>query len=372
VVLEQGGTLTGIAAAREGIAALRAYAWLVVGLAILGLVIGYLTSASEDESKYRVWVTAQALGTNDSVTDIGITTPDGPQAADFLGEGILSRLEASTGHDYDYLIDHLGLSQPPDGGPNPPIALIAGADSEAAARALLLAWMKAVHEARLRYVGGVLIRGEQGLQKSLARASTRNEPATQRAIADLLARMQALRATLSVDYAIHSRPKDYEESTVSRPRAAAIAGVAGLIAGLALALLASLLGGRLRTAEGVEAALGVKSLADLSSPGGVPSPEHARERLRSLGNGQLPSLLLLVPCGSVTAEAAAKLSDSLGQGTEVRVTEPAGRPGLLTELEQADAWAFVASPGAVRRSEVAALRTELDGIGIAPAGLVVV
>ncbi|HXS34952.1 MAG TPA: hypothetical protein VN758_14420 [Solirubrobacterales bacterium] len=371
-MLEQGGTLTGIAAAREGLAALRAYAWLVVGLAILGLAIGYLTSASEDESKYRVWVTAQALGTNDSVTDIGITTPDGPQAADFLGAGIVSRLESSTGHDYDYLIDHLGLSQPPDGGPNPPIALIASADSETAARALLLNWMKAVHEARLHYVNGVLIRGERGLQKSLARASVRNEPATQRAIADLLARTQALRATLSIDYAIHRAPKSFEEATVSRPRAAAIGGVAGVIAGLALALLISLLGGRLRTAEGVEAALGIKLLTDLRSSGGIPSPEHARERLRAIGNGQLPSLLLLLPCGSVTVDAAAKLSGSLGQGTEVRVTEPPGSSGLLAELEQADAYAIVASPGAVRRSEVAALGAELDGVGIAPAGLIVV
>jgi hypothetical protein len=59
-VPEQGGSLIGVAAAREGIAALRAYAWLVVLLAVIGLLVGYLTSASGGESKYRVWVTAQA------------------------------------------------------------------------------------------------------------------------------------------------------------------------------------------------------------------------------------------------------------------------------------------------------------------------
>jgi hypothetical protein len=371
-VLEQGGSLTGIAAAREGIAALKAYAWLVVVLAILGLAVGYLTSGSEEESKYRAWVTAQALGANDSVTAIGITTPDGPQAADFFGPGIVTRLEESTGRDYEYLIDHLSLSQPPDGGPNPPIALIAGADSDTAARRLLLAWMTAVHEARSHYVSGVLIRGEHGLQKSLARAGARNEPATQKEIADLLARMQALRGSLSVDYAIYRRPKAFDEATPSRARAAAAGGVAGLIAGLALALLLSLLGGRLRTAEGVQAALGIELLADLRSAGGIPSPEHARERLGSLGNGQPPSLLVLIPCGKVTTDAAATLSDALGAATEVRLAEPAGGSGLFSELERADACAIVAGPGSVRRAEATALRAELAGTGVDPAGLVVV
>lgn len=371
-MVADGGSLIGIAAAREGVAALKAYAWIVVALAIVGLVVGYLTGKPEDESKYRTWVTAQALGANGSVTDLGISTPVGPQAADFIGEGILNRVEASTGYSYYYLIDHLALTQPPDGGPNPPIALIASGDSEAAARRLLLAWMTAVHQARLRYVSGVLSRGERGLRKSLARAIVRRETGTQEAIGDLLARMQTLRATLTVDYAIARKPKAYEESTVSRPREAAVGGVVGLIAGLALALLASLLGGRLRTAEGIEAALGVKLLADLRSPGATPSAEHARERLRSIGGGSQPATVLLVPCGTVASDAATRLSDALGEGAEARVTAPPGEPGLLEELARADACAIVAEPGALRRADATALRTELDGVGIDLAGLVVV
>jgi hypothetical protein len=369
-VLEQGGSLTGIAAAREGVFALKAYAWIVVGLTIAGLVIGYLTSAPHEESKYRVWVTAQALGANGGVTGLGISTPDGPQAADFLGEGILNRVEAATGHSYDYLIDHLKLTQPPNGGPNPPIELIAGADSEAAARDLLGDWMAAVHQARMHYVKGLLARGEAGLQKSLNAAIRRNEPVTQRAIVDLLARMQALRPTLAVDYAIERKPKAYDEATVSRPRKAVIGGIAGLIAGLALALLIALLGGRLRTPEGVEAALGLELLADLRSPQGIPSAEHARERLRSLGSGSLPSILLLVPCGDVPTDAAASLSKALG--LEVKLTEPPGHQGFLQALERADACAIVTKPGAVHRAEATALRAELDGVGITPAGLLAV
>jgi hypothetical protein len=352
---------------------LRAYAWVIVAFAIVGLAVGYLTATPNDESKYRVWVTAQALGANGAVTGLGISTPDGPQAADFLGEGILNRIEAETGDSYDYLIDHLGLTQPPNGGPNPPIALIASADSDSAARALLGIWMAALHQARRHYVFGVLAKGEQGLRKSLTRAVNLNEPVTQRAIVDLLARMQALRATLTVDYAIARRPKAFEESTVSRPREAAIGGVVGLIAGLAFALLVSLLGGRLRTVEGIEAALDAELLVDLRSSSGVPSEEHARKRLRSLGNGQLPSLLLLVPCGSVSSEAAAaRLSEAVGEGTDVRAAGPLGGSGILDELERADACAIVASPGAARRAEAAALRAELDGTGVAPAGLVVI
>ncbi len=352
------GSLTGIAAAREGVAALKAYAWIVVTLAIAGLVVGYVTAKPEGESKYRMWVTTQALGSNGSVTGLGISTPLGPQAADFLGEGILNRVEASTGHSYDYLIDHLTLTQPPDGGPNPPIALIASGDSEAAARTLLLAWTTAVHQARLRYVSSVLSRGERGLRKGLARAIVLKEPVTQQAIANLLARMQALRATLTVDYAVERRPKAYGEATVSRPREAVVGGGAGLIAGLALALLISLLGGRLRTAEGIEAALGVKLLADLRSPEATPSAEHARERLRSIGGGPQPATVLLVPCGGVPSDAATRLSDALGDATQARVTGPPGEPGLLEELARADACAVVAEPGSLRRADATALRTE--------------
>lgn len=372
-MLEQGGSLTGVAAAREGVAVLRAYAWLVVALTIVGLAVGFLTATSNDESKYRVWVTAQALGANGAVTGLGISTPDGPQAADFLGEGILNRIEAETGDSYDYLIEHLTLTQPPNGGPNPPIELIAGGDSDSAARALLATWMTSIHQARRHYVYGLLTKGEDGLRKSLTRAIKLNEPVTQRAIVDLLARMQALRTTLTVDYAIERKPKVFEENTASKARQAVVSGVVGLIAGLVLALLISLLGGRLRTVEGIEAALDAELLVDLRSPSGVPSEEHARKRLRSLGDGQLPSLLLLVPCGKLAPdEAATRLSKALGEGTEVRASEPLGGAGALDELERADACAIVASPGAVRRAEAAALRAELDGTGVAPAGLVVI
>ncbi len=371
-VSEQGASLTGIAAAREGIAALRAYAWLVIGLALIGLLVGYLTGGPSTESKYRSWVTTQALGANGSVTDLGISTPDGPQAADFLGEGILNRVEASTGSSYDDLVEHLAVSQPPDGGPNPPIALIAGGGSEAAARTLLAAWMAAIHEARVHYVSGVLARGEEKLKKSLTRAAVRSEPATQKAIVSLLARMQALRGTLAVDYAVVRKPKVYEAASVSRAHEAVIGAVAGLVAGLALALLISLAAGRLRTAEGVEAALGVERLADLRSPRGIPSSEHARERLRALGGGSLPSTLLLVPCGDVPADTAGDVASALGEGIEVKITEPPGGPGVLAELERASACAIVVRPGAVRRADANALRAELGGVSIAAAGLVVV
>jgi hypothetical protein len=265
------------------------------------------------------------------------------------------------------------VTQPPDGGPNPPIALIASAGSESAARSLLLDWMGSVHQARTHYVNGVLARGERALRKSLRRAAVRDEPATRKAIVSLLARMQALRGTLSVDYVIQRKPKPYtEEATVSRPREAAVGGVAGAIAGLALALLLSLLGGRLRTAEGIEAALGMGRLAELRAPQGVPSAEHARERLRALGKGALPSSLLLVPCGGVSTDAGAAVSTALGEGIEVRVTEAPGGAGVLAELERADACAIVASPGAVSRAEASALRAELAGTEISPAGLFVV
>jgi hypothetical protein len=371
-MLTQGGSLTGVAAAREGVAAIRAHAWLVVALAIVGLLVGYLVEGPGGGGEYRAWVKAEALGSNGSVTELGISTPDGPQAADFLSDGIIARLEGVTGDSYDYLFDHLTLSQPPDGGPNPPIALIVSVESDDEARALLGDWLAAIHEARLRYVGRVLARGERGLRKSLDRAANREESATQKAIVDLLARIQALRPTLTVDYAIVRKPRPVDASGVSRPRAAAIGAVGGLIGGLALALALALVGGRLRTPEGIEAALGVELLADLRSPGAIPSPEHARERLRSLCGGSLPAGLLLVPCGDVTPDPTAKVSGALGEGIDVRAAGPLGQAGLIGELERANAWAIVATPGAVRRAEAAALQAELGGIGAAPAGLFVV
>lgn len=371
-MLERGGSPTGIAAAREGAAALRSYAWLVVLLTVLGIIAGFVVGGLSGESKHRVWVTAQALGGNNAVTDLGISTPDGPQAADFLGDGIVTRLEATTGRSYDDLTDHLELEQPPDGGPNPPIGLIAIAGSEAGAQELLGDWLAAIRQARLRYVRGVLARGELGLRKDLRRAIANDEPDTRREIVDLLARMRVLRSTLGVDYAILKAPRSVPDETVSRPRAAVIGGGTGLIAGLALALLISLLGGRLRTPEGVEAALGFELLADLRAPGGVPSAEHGRERLRSAGGGSPPAELLVVPCGDVPSGVAEKLSSALGEGTDVKVTEPLGQPGLVARVESAPAWAVVASPASVRRSEAAALLAELGGVGGEPAGLLVV
>ena len=372
-MLERGGSPTGIAAAREGAAALRSYAWLVALLTAVGLLAGFVIGGLSGDAKYRTWITAQALGGNGSVTELGISTPDGPQAADFLGDGIVTRLEAATGRSYDDLIDHLDLDQPPDGGPNPPIALIAIAGSEADARALLDEWLTAVRQARLRYVQGVLDRGERGLVRSLRRAVVRGEPDTRAEILDLLARMQALRSTLTVDYAIIRSPRPVPDESVSRPRAAAIGAGAGLIGGLALALLISLVGGRLRTPEGVEAALpGFELLADLRAPGGVPSAEHARERLRATAGGSLPPTLLLVPCGNVPSGTAEKLSSALGEGIEVKVSEPLGQPGLIAEVESAPAWAVAASPDSVRRAEATALLAELGGVGPEPAGLFVV
>jgi hypothetical protein len=370
-VLEQGDSLTGIAAAREGVAALRAYAWVIVVLAVGGALLGYLIHDSASGSEYRAWITARPLGANSSVTDLGVSTPDGPQAADFLGKGVIVRLEAATGQSYDYLTKHLELSQPPNGGPNPPIALIAKAGSGPAARDLVSTWLAAIHQARLRYVNDFVSRGKRALQKQLDRAIAQKDSGTEKAIVDLLGRMEVLNATLTVDYSITHIPRPFVAPPVSRAKSAAIGGVAGLLAGLALALVLALIGGRVRTAEGIEVAFGCEVLADLRSPRGIPSKEHARERLRSLRNGELPSVLPLVPCGSLPAGSITELSTALGEGIEARATEPIGQPGLLNELREADTWAVVVSPGGVRRAEVAAFRVEIAGIS-APAGLLVV
>jgi hypothetical protein len=184
--------------------------------------------------------------------------------------------------------------------------------------------------------------------------------------------MQALRATLDVDFTVTRRPRADDTGAVSRPRGAAIGAVGGLIAGFAVALLISLVSGRLRTAEGIQEALGIELLADLRSAKGIPSSEHARQRLRALGDGSPPTSLLLVSCGDVGPGASEKVSAALGEGVEVRAAPALGEPGLLRELEEGGAWAIVATPGAVRRGETAALHAELDGVGRAPAGLFLV
>ncbi len=366
-----GGSLTGIAAAREGVAALKAYAWAIVALCIVGLVVGYLSGASENGSNYRAWITARPLGANSAVTDLGLSTPSGPQAADFFDNRIVEHLEVETGQSFEYLTDHLELSQPPDGGPNPPIALIASADSDAEAKALLLSWLKAIHGARLHYVDRLLAKGERGLQRSLDRAFIRDRPVAQKAVIELLAQAQTLRATLAVDYSVTRNPR-LTTTTVSRSRPTIVGGVVGLALGLSLSLVLALLVGRLRTAEGVEAALEVELLADLRSPQAIPSAEHARERLRSLGGGSLPDTLLLVPCGGVASEASASVASAFGNGVDVKASGPVGQAGLLAELEEAQAWAIIASPGSMRRADAMALRAELGGIGPAPAGLLII
>lgn len=368
----QGGSATGFAAVNEGLAAVRTRWWLVVALAALGLLAGYLLSSSNDETAYEAWLTSQPLGNNRSVTEIGISTPEGPLASDFLEGTVSERIERKTGLSHDFIIAHLLIDQPPNGGPNPPISLTTEAGSAEEARRLMTVWLATIREVRAAKVQRTLDRGERGLEKDLKRAQRRGQPASQRLLAELLARMRPLRATLSVDYAITQRPRP-QTTTSSHVRSAGIGMVGGLVAGILLALAVALADGRIRTKEGLEAALGVELLADLRAGSSVPSAEHAKRRLRAIAGGDAPATLTLVPCGRVdSARAVTRVGDALGHPPEVSAVDGLRDLSALAEESAPGTWAIVAEPGAARRDDVAALNAETSGIGSPPAGVFVV
>lgn len=363
---------TGLAAAREAVAALLARAWLVVGLVVLGLVAGLLLAPSTDNgARYQVSVAPQALAANGSVVAVGISTPIGPQPADFLEDPVLVRVAAKTGLSYEYLTDHLTVEQPATESVFPPILLTAEADTEAEARKLLAVWLQTVREVRHKRVAGRLDRAEEALKDDLRRAVAKGtETIKAKSIVSLNTRIQTLRATLPVDFAVLRDPHPVAPKGVSTARGAVLGAIGGLIVGVVLALLIALVDGRIRTREGYEVALGLPALADLRKPQALPSVEHARESLR--GERGLPGALLLVPCGDAdAAEAAKKLAAGL-DGVDVQATTQLGEPGLLERLGSAEAWAIAVEAGAASRREAAALSAELSGIAKPPAGLVYV
>ena len=207
----------GQAAAREGVAALRARAWLLVLLVVIGIALGYLLG-SDKGTVWRLWLTPQSLGSNRAVTEIGISTPEGPQAADFLNGNVLTRLEETTGKEYEFLLDHLILAQPPNGGPNPPVLLVAQVDDIDESKKLLDQWLAAIRVVRERRTQATLDRGERGLREDLAEAERKGRPADAVEISELLARMQALRATLSSDYTIFKKAREVPIKSASRGR----------------------------------------------------------------------------------------------------------------------------------------------------------
>ncbi len=307
----------GQAAAREGVAALRARAWLLVLLVVIGAGAGYLLG-QDSGSVWRAWIISQSLGANRAVTETGISTPEGPQAADFLDGHVLTRLEKTTGKSYEFLIDHMTLAQPPNGGPNPPVLLVPEVDDLGESKELLLDWLQAIHVIRTTRVQAALARGEAGLRKDLAKFERQDRPVNARELENLLARISTLRSTLTTDYAVFKGPREIPQASSTRGKSAEVGAIAGLIAGVALALVIALLDGRMRTREGLEAASDIELFADLRSAGAVPSGEHARARLLALGGGSMPAPVLCLPCGSIDlGEAQKRVSDALGEGAVI-------------------------------------------------------
>lgn len=365
----------GLAAVREGVAALRARAWILALLTLVGIILGFVLSGSDGGAVYQAKIIAQPLQSNGSVVAIGISTPEGPQPAEFLDERTLEIMESVTGLRRDDLdLGLLTIQQPPAEALRPPIILSVHGSSYAEAKFLLKTWMRSIHEARAAYIKRILDRGEKGLHKDLAKAIRRGEGALRTQLVALLARLQALRATLNVDYVIVQEPQVSKAEETSRAKSVAIGAIGGLLVGVGLVLLIALSDGRIRTREGLEAALELEVLADLRPRAPAPSLEHARARLQTIGDGKVPTPVVLLPCGKAeTGDAVAKLSAALGEGVEVRPSAgPLGQPGTLESLSGAGAWVVVAAPGGTTRREVAGLRAEVFPVDGGPAGLVVV
>jgi hypothetical protein len=362
---------TGLAAAREGVAALRAYAWLVVALVVVGLVLGFALAPTETTGAYRAWVTPQSLTGNHAVTELGVSTPEGPQAGDFMDDSTIIPLEQVTGYSHQELLEKLEISQPPNGSPQPPVELIANDGGEAASKKLLLAWLNEVHTARARHVQRVLERGQEGLEEELEEATGPDQVAVHEELVNLLARLRALRPSIGVDYSVYRVPAPYEAEATSKTKSIGIGGVAGLIVGVGLILLIALVDGRIRSREGLEAAFGVELLADLRS-GATPTLAHAGARLRSLGGGTAPSPIVVIACGDADPGAAtSQLQSTLGDGVEIE-TLAGGEADRLEQFAGAQAHLIVARPGGTKRREVAGLRQELAGVGSGPTGLLIV
>lgn len=361
----------GLAAAREGLAAMRDRLWIIVLAAIVGCAVGLATGGEDDTSEAYATLLAKPLGSNSGFTGLGVSTPVGPLAADFVTDEIISDVARATGEDFHYLLTRLMISQDPVSSPvtGPPIGLVVqvGPGGRAEAEELLAAWLDAIRRARSAFVRE---QTKAALDAVRTEAEKAADAGARQVAREARFRALVLDATRQRDFVVIRGPRYQTLSGQSPLRDGAKGLAAGIAIGLLLALSAALLDGRIRTPAGIAAAFGAPLVGDLRPDGDPPAGfarEWAQARAAGGGGGGGPGVLLAV--GDADARAAV---DRLGDGAPLVAADGLQGPGTLARLAEAPVYLVLARPGGVTRAEASALVAQLKDIAGPPAGVLVV
>ena len=364
----------GAAAAREGLVGILARWWIVAIVAIVGAVVGYVKGAPPDTS-HRVGMLASLapINGNASVAQIGVTTPPGPSTSQFFGDQVVDDLASNLHVSAVVARARLAANQLPQPNGTVQIELVATGPSTAAATGTLRAWLAAIQAHRRQEVQTFFSRAERGLLRGRAHAIATGDSGRAKESTVLLTRLEALRASYGSDVNA-VRWEDVNVAVPSTRRSSTSKGLlAGLVAGVLLALAIALLDGRLRTPTALEYAFGVPTLVDLRGRSDdLDDVLSLGDRLSLLaGDRHVSSVLVARLDGSPAEERAAEaLRARLGEGVQVKLGPAPGEREWLAALDGADFWVVAASPGKAR-SRAAAQVSEVVRRGELPPGALV-
>lgn len=356
--------LVGGAAVEEAVATVRAKILLVAAITLLGLVVGIVVGAGKNPpQELEMRVKLSPIGANGTAVSLGVSTPRGPLAADFVSAEVLNPLAKRLGRSRSQLEGEIGL-RGVAGAAEQLFMVVSGDD--AAARKLLFAWYAQVQRSQRAAVALALRQTKEAYVEELNEI----EPLRSRQDAlENIARLTGLSGSLRTTVSILDEPEATQVASRSLAFYVIVGLAAGLIGGLAIALGIGLLERKLRTPAALSAQFGLPIVADLRDDGGAEDQASLLERMKIAVHGE-PSELLVVeagPQGSAT-DAAGRLKQipsPLGVG-------PIGSAEALAGVGSGAPWVVAVRPGATRTDQAADLRGELSRLPTVPLGLVLV
>lgn len=357
----------GGAAVQEAFATVRARGFLVVLVAVVGIVGGLIYGHSKTtDSSSIARLQLQPLSENSTVISVGVSAPVGPIAADFKSERVLAELSRVTGIDEDELDSELRIAGVL-GDPHQMELELPSDGLGIPVQALFRAWMVAIQRERHSYIDHVLNSTKRAFEEELHQAQRTRSRSE---IFKSLARLTGLQGSLKSDVSVLRRPQEVTTASRSPVYYAVAGGLVGLVAGIALALGVGLLDRRLRTPAALAAQFGLPVIADLRDRKGAEPLAH---RLRAVEqSGGQASPLVIVEAGSLgsAAVAAEALKDALD--AEVVATGAIAGDDGQAAIRGAGSWVLAVSPGKTRADQAAGVATELGSLSSRPLGLVLV
>ena len=336
---------------------------VMIGVAA-GTVLGVSRQGSGDE--YAMRLRLFPLSSNGTVVALGVSAPQGPIAADFQSSRVLRDLSSMVGGTSpDQLRRELGVAGV-EGDPNQMTLAVSASASDPPA--LLKAWLAAIQADRRTFIAESIDDTRAGYLQDLKR-----DHLTQlrfQVIANI-ARLAGLRGSLKTDVVVLRGPVRIPAASQRSPVFYAIAGgMAGVVAGVALALGMGLLDRRLRTPAALSAQFGLPVIADLRAGEGAAAVQR---RLRAAErSGARPSPLVIIEAGSPgSASVAARALEGTLDATPTATGE-IGSDETQEALRGAGLWIVAVTPGETRADQAAEVSAEFAVLSSRPLGLVLV